>query len=191
MDIYETLKQTESLLEGHFELSSGLHSDRYCQCAKLLQYPWHSEAAGREIAKMFNPDDIDLVLGPALGGVIISYEVARALGKPSIFTERKDGYMELRRGFRIEEGTRVLIVEDVITTAKSVKENMKILEEHNASIVGVACIVDRSQGYSGLDIKSLIQMDPSVYNPDDCPLCREGLPLEKPGSKAKVTRYII
>lgn len=187
----DLLKKTNSLMEGHFELSSGLHSDKYFQCARMLQYPEYAEIAGKKISEQFNPDDIDLVLGPALGGIIIGYEVARALGKRAIFTERKDGYMELRRGFQVKEGERILIVEDVITTARSVKENMQILQGYKADIIGVACIVDRSMGRSGLNIKSLLQMDPAVYSLDNCPLCREGIILEKPGSKAKVTRYII
>lgn len=187
----DLLRKTESLLEGHFELSSGLHSDKYFQCAKLLQFPEYAEIAGKRIGELYNNNDIDVVLGPALGGIVIGYEVARALGKRAMFTERKDGYMELRRGFQITEGERVLIVEDVITTARSVKENMQILQGHGADIVGVACIVDRSMGRSGLDIRSLMQMDPAVYSPDDCPLCREGIEIEKPGSKARVTRYII
>ncbi|HSA06259.1 MAG TPA: orotate phosphoribosyltransferase [Candidatus Gastranaerophilales bacterium] len=191
MEMIDLLKETESLLEGHFELSSGLHSDKYCQCAKLLQYPQHAETAGRKIAELFDANQIDAVLGPALGGIIIGYEVARALNRISLFTERKDGYMSLRRGFHLNEGDRVLIVEDVITTAKSVKENIRILKDYNAQLAGVACIVDRSMGRSGLELKSLIQMNPAVYSPDDCPLCREGVEMEKPGSKSRVTRYII
>jgi len=191
METLNFLRETGSLLEGHFELSSGLHSDKYCQCAKLLQYPHYAEVVGKKIAKLFDGNQVDIVLGPALGGIIIGYEVARALGKKSLFTERKDGYMELRRGFQINEGERVLIIEDVITTAKSVKENIQILQGYKADIVGIGCIVDRSMGRSGLEIRSLHQMEPAVYPPDDCPLCREGLELEKPGSQAKVTRYII
>ncbi len=191
MEIFELLKQTDSIMEGHFELSSGLHSDKYFQCAKLLQYPQYAEIAGQQIAAKFNRDDVDLVLGPALGGILIGYEVARALNKPSIFTERKDGFMMLRRGFKINEGDRILIIEDVITTAKSVKENISIVRGYNAEIIGVGCIIDRSKGQSGIDINSLIQLDPVVYDPNECPMCQEGIPLEKPGSQARVTRYII
>ncbi len=187
----DLLKKTNSLMEGHFELSSGLHSDKYFQCARLLQYPEYAEIAGKKIAELFDGNDVDIVLGPALGGIIIGYEVARALGKRALFTERKDGYMELRRGFQINEGEKILIVEDVITTAKSVKENIQILQGYKANITGIACIVDRSMGRSGLQLKSLLQMDPAVYSADDCPLCREGIEIEKPGSQAKVTRYII
>ena len=178
-------------MDGHFELSSGLHSNRYFQCARLLQHPQFAEIAGKQIAELFDRDEIDLVLGPALGGVIIGHEVARALGKPSIFTERKDGFMMLRRGFKINEGDRILIVEDVITTAKSVKENISIVNGYNAEVAGVGCIIDRSQGQSGIDIKSLMQLDPAIYHPNDCPMCKDGLDLEKPGSQARVTRYII
>lgn len=191
MDIYEILKNTQSILEGHFELSSGLHSDKYFQCAKLLQHPQFAEIAGQQIAAQFNPNEIDVVLGPALGGVIIGYEVARALGKISIFTERKEGFMALRRGFKINEGDRVLIVEDVITTAKSVKENISIVNGYNAQVAGVGCIIDRSKGESGIEIKSLLQLDPVIYHPNDCPMCKEGRDIEKPGSQARVTRYII
>lgn len=190
MELFDILTQTQSILNGHFELSSGLHSDKYFQCARLLQSPVHAEMAGRMIASLFNADDIDVVLGPALGGVIIGHEVARALGKNSIFTERKDGFMSLRRGFKINEGDRILIVEDVITTAKSVKENVIIVEGYNAHVAGVGCIIDRSQGQSGIGIKSLIQLDPVLYHSNDCPMCKDGLELEKPGSQARVTRYI-
>ncbi|OGI02636.1 MAG: orotate phosphoribosyltransferase [Candidatus Melainabacteria bacterium GWF2_37_15] len=190
MEVLDHLRETQGILEGHFELSSGLHSDKYFQCAKLLQHPKYAEIAGRQIAAMFNKDEIDVVLGPALGGVIIGYEVARALEKLSIFTERKDGFMSLRRGFRINEGDRVLIIEDVITTAKSVKENIVIVEGYNAHVAGVGCIIDRSQGKTGINIKSLVQLDPVVFDPSDCPMCRQGQVIEKPGSQAKVTRYI-
>lgn len=190
MELYDILLETQSILNGHFELSSGLHSNKYFQCARLLQHPQYAEMAGKAIAAQFNPDDIDVVLGPALGGVIIGYEVARALGKPSIFTERKDGFMSLRRGFRINEGERILIIEDVITTAKSVKENVIIVEGYNAHVAGVGSIIDRSQGQTGLNIKSLIQLEPIVFHPNDCPMCKEGLEIEKPGSQARVTRYI-
>jgi orotate phosphoribosyltransferase len=191
MDILNLLKETEGMLDGHFELSSGLHSNKYFQCAKLLQYPQYAEQAGKKIAEMFNPEEIDLVLGPALGGIIIGYEVARALSKKSIFTERKDGFMSLRRGFNIDKGDRVLVVEDVITTAKSVKETILIVKDFGGIIAGVACIVDRSKGESNLELKSLLQQDPVLFSPDNCSLCRDGIELEKPGSKTKEIRYIV
>ena len=140
---------------------------------------------------MFDRNEIDIVLGPALGGIIIGYETARAVNKPFLFTERKEGIMSLRRGFQIEEGSKILIVEDVITTAKSVKENIAILQEYNVKIAGIACIIDRSKGESGLEFNSLLKIDPVLHHPDNCPLCQEGIKLEKPGSQTKVTRYII
>ena len=183
MEILDILKETESFMEGHFELSSGLHTYKYCQCAKMLQNPAYAAIAGQKIAAMYDRDEVDTVLGPALGGVIIGYEVARALGKPFIFTERKEGIMALRRGFNINEGEKVLIIEDVITTAKSVKENIGILHQYGAKVSGIACIIDRSKGKSGIDFKSLTKDDPILFNPDECPLCREGVPLYYLGSK--------
>lgn len=185
MNIKELLINTESLLQGHFELSSGMHSNQYFQCAKLLQYPEYAEKAGTEIAKQFDSEKIDIVLGPALGGLIIGYEVARALGKKSIFTERKDGIMTLRRGFEIKKDDRVLVIEDVITTAKSTRETIEVIKVFGGEVAGIGCIVDRSKGSTGLEIKSLLQIDPELFSPDDCPLCKLGQKAEKPGSRTK------
>ncbi len=184
-DILELLEQTQAVLKGHFELSSGNHSNQYFQCAKLLQYPKYAELAAKMLAEKFNKDSIDAVVGPALGGVIIGYEVGKAMDKKSIFTERKDGAMTLRRGFELEPGERVIIIEDVITTAKSAIETTKALESLGAKVVGYGCIVDRSCGNTYLDIKSLTQMEPVIYSPDNCPLCRQGSSPEKPGSRFK------
>jgi orotate phosphoribosyltransferase len=186
----DLLLQTKSLMTGHFELSSGLHSNQYFQCAKLLQYPEYAEKAGRNIASQFDASQIDVVVGPALGGIIIGYEVARALNKKSIFTERKDGDMTLRRGFEINSGEKVLIIEDVITTAKSTRETISVIQEHGGVIAGIGCIVDRSKGQTGLEIRSLLQMDPETFDPDNCPLCQLGHSLEKPGSRIKTSNYI-
>lgn len=182
--IIEFLEKTGSIRTGHFELSSGFHSNQYFQCAKLLQYPDIAEQVGHQLAQLFD-NKIDAVIGPALGGIIIAYETARALGKKNIFVERKDGNMSLRRGFEISEGEKVIIIEDVITTAKSVKETIEVINKFGAEIVGYGCIVDRSQGKTGLDIKSLIQMTPEIYSPSDCPLCKQGSKPEKPGSRVK------
>jgi len=182
----QDLKDTQSLLEGHFELSSGLHSSQYFQCAKLLQYTNLAEKAGKMLAAFYNSETVDIVLGPALGGVIIGYETARALNKKSIFTERKNGIMCLKRGFEINSGERVLIVEDVITTAKSTKETIEIVKDLGGTIAGICCIVDRSEGKTGLDIKSLIQISPIVYEKDLCPLCQAGKPIDKPGSRTEI-----
>lgn len=183
----DLLIKTESLLKGHFELSSGMHSNQYFQCAKLLQYPEYAEKTGKQIAKLFNPQQIDAVLGPAIGGLIISYETARAIGKKSIFTERKDGIMSLRRGFNINQGDKILIVEDVITTAKTTQETIKVIKNLGGKIAGIGCIVDRSQGKTGLEIKSLLEIDPEIYTPEQCPMCKAGQSVEKPGSRTVST----
>jgi orotate phosphoribosyltransferase len=183
INITELLKQTDAMLTGHFELSSGLHSSQYFQCAKLLQHPEISAKIGTALSKLFNPEEIDTVVGPALGGMIIGHETARALNKKSIFVERKDGEMSLRRGFEIKEGERVIIVEDVITTAKSALEAAKIIENLGGKVVGFGCIVDRSEGKTGLNIKSLVQISPVLYKPEDCPLCKQGSLTVKPGSR--------
>jgi len=182
----QDLKETKSLLEGHFELSSGLHSSQYFQCAKLLQYPNLAEKTGTKLAAFYNTKEIDIVLGPALGGVIIGYETARALGKKSIFTERKNGIMSLKRGFEINHGDRVLIVEDVITTAKSTMETIDIVKSLGGIIAGTCCIVDRTEGKTGLNIKSLVQISPIVYEKANCPLCKAGIIIDKPGSRTEI-----
>lgn len=181
------MMQTESLLKGHFELSSGMHGNQYFQCAKLLQYPEYAEKAGKEIASLFDKNSIDIVLGPALGGIIIGYEVAKALGKKSIFTERKDGIMTLRRGFEINKGDRILIIEDVITTAKSTFETIEVIKSFEGEIAGVGCIVDRSNGKTGLEIKSLLQISPEIFTPSECPMCKSSEIINKPGSRTKAS----
>jgi len=184
INVIELLEKTGGMLKGHFELSSGLHSNQYFQCAKLLQFTDIAEKVGTELAKLFT-EEVDVVVGPALGGMIIAHEVARAFSKRSIFVERKDGIMCLRRGFEILNGERAIIIEDVITTAKSALEAAKVIEGLGAEIVGYGCIVDRSQGKTGLNIKSLIQMDPEAYPPENCPMCIKGSFPVKPGSRTK------
>jgi len=179
----DLLIQTESYLQGHFELSSGLHSNQYFQCAKLLQHPEHAEKAGKQIAELFGRQLIDIVVAPALGGLIIGHEVARALRRKFLFTERKDGKMVLRRGFCINKGDKILIIEDVITTAKSTMETVEVIKSYGGEIAGFGCIVDRTSGKTDLVIKSLVQMEPEVYNPQDCPMCKSGIPIDKPGSR--------
>ena len=138
------------------------------------------------MACLVDTDKIDTVLGPALGGLIIGHETARALGKKSIFTERKDGIMTLRRGFCINKGEQVLIVEDVITTAKSTRETIEVVKGFGGEIAGIGCIVDRTKDETGLEIKSLIQLDPEIYSPEECPMCKAGQSIEKPGSRTKI-----
>lgn len=178
----EILEQTQAVVNGHFELSSGLHSNKYFQCARLFQYPEISEKLTVELSKKID-FQVDTVVGPALGGVIIAYEMGRALGKKAVFAERKDGILTIRRGFEIAEGERVLIMEDVITTAKSAKETAEVVEQMGGIVVGYACVVDRSQGKTGLYIKSLVQVEVEAFESYNCPLCKAGQTIDKPGSR--------
>ena len=179
----ELLKETGALLEGHFLLSSGKHSDGYVQCAKLLMYPDKAEKAIEIIAEKLKDIDFDIVVGPAMGGIIVSYELARQLGKPSIFVEREDGEMTLRRGFDIKLGQRVLITEDVVTTGKSSYEAIKVVEDNGGEVVGIACVVDRSKGDIKYPIFSGVKLNLNTYEKEECPLCKENLPITKPGSR--------
>lgn len=186
-EILDLFKKSGALLEGHFELSSGLHSPKYLQCALVLQHPEAAQKLGQAIAALFKNEGIDIVIGPALGGVVIGYEVARALGVPGIFTERKEGKMLLRRGFEIPKNSKVLIVEDVITTGGSTAEVVEIVKSHGGKLIGVASIINRSGkdlGFDGQPLKSLMKMDVPAYQPNDCPLCKQGTPAIKPGSRA-------
>jgi len=181
----QMFKDTDALLEGHFLLTSGKHSSKYLQCAKILQYPNLAEAICKDLAKNFEGQEIDVVIGPAIGAITLSYELARQLNCRSIFAEREDGIMKLRRGFKIEEGEKVLVVEDVITTGGSVKEVIELVKESGGEIVAVAGIVDRSGGKVdlGYPLKTLLTLNIETYEPDNCPLCREGILLVKPGSR--------
>lgn len=176
-----------ALLEGHFLLSSGLHSPRYLQCALVLQQPELAERLCRTLAQRLDATlRPQVVVGPALGGVVVAYELARALGCRGIFAERVDGRMTLRRGFLIEPGERVLLAEDVVTTGRSLKEVLPVVEELGGRSVAVASLVDRTGGKDiglGLPLVSLLEVDVPTYSADDCPLCREGTPLVKPGSR--------
>lgn len=181
--LIDLLKETEALLEGHFLLSSGKHSDGYVQCAKLLMHPQKAEKAVELIVEKLQGVDFDIVVGPAMGGVIVSYELARQTGKPSIFVEREDGEMKLRRGFSIEKGQKVLITEDVVTTGKSAYEAIKVVEEHGGVVVGIASIVNRSTGDIKYPLYSAIKVDLNTYDKEDCPMCKEGSTPIKPGSR--------
>ncbi|WP_027626764.1 orotate phosphoribosyltransferase [Clostridium lundense] len=183
--IIDTLKECDALLEGHFLLSSGKHSDRYCQCAKLLQYPDKAEKVLKIVAEKLKEVDFDMVVGPAMGGIVVSYELARQLGKPGIFAERQDGEMTLRRGFEIKKGQKVVISEDVITTGKSSLEVARIIEELGGEVVGLCCIVDRrSEGVQiPYPIYSAIKLQINTYDKEECPLCKQGLEYIKPGSR--------
>lgn len=183
--VIDTLKECDALLEGHFLLSSGKHSDRYCQCAKLLQYPNKAEKVLKIVAEKLKEVDFDMVVGPAMGGVVVSYELARQLGKPGIFAERQDGEMTLRRGFEIKKGQKVVISEDVITTGKSSLEVARVIEELGGEVVGLCCIVDRrSEGVQiPYSIYSAIKLQINTYDREECPLCKQGIEYIKPGSR--------
>lgn len=183
MSTIELLMKADGLLSGHFCLTSGLHSDTYFQCAKLYQYPNIVEQIAEELAKKLEGVEFDTIVAPAIGAIIFGYEVAKKAGVRNLFVERKDGVMALRRGYNIKKGEKVVIIEDVITTARTIYETIDCLKEFEPEIVGVGCIVDRSKGKTDLAITSLLQIDPVVYEPQNCPLCAQGLELVKPGSR--------
>ena len=180
LDIFST---TGVMLEGHFKLTSGRHSDKYMQFARLFEYPEYSQMLCAELASRFT--DVDIVAGPALGGIIMAYEVSRALGARNVFAEREDGVLTLRRGFEIPKDANVLCVEDVVTTGGSVKELLGILHICGANPVGVAAIVDRSGGQVdfGVRFESVYRAVITSYPEDKCPLCEQGIPVVKPGSR--------
>ncbi|MBM4174941.1 MAG: orotate phosphoribosyltransferase [Ignavibacteria bacterium] len=181
----QIFRETGALLEGHFLLSSGLHSDVYFQCAKVLQYPKYSTFFCDEIAKHFSKVEIDVVISPALGGILVGQEVARLMDKKSIFTERVENLMTLRRGFEILHGEKVLICEDVVTTAKSSKEVAAVVEKFGGKVVGLGSIVDRSSDSLQLDYNffSTIKISAKTYDANSCPLCESKIAIEKPGSR--------
>ncbi|MGM9993391.1 MAG: orotate phosphoribosyltransferase [Candidatus Avigastranaerophilus sp.] len=184
-EVLNLLEKAEGVLHGHFCLTSGLHSDIYFQCAKLYQYPDITAELGKRLAEKLSDIDFDTIVAPAIGAVIIGYETAKNAKKRNLFVERKDGEMQLRRGYTLKKGERVVIIEDVITTARTIKETMEAIKEFEPEVVAVGCIVDRTKGKTEYNIKSLLQIDPVVYEPDNCPLCKEGIPLVKPGSRGE------
>ena len=187
-ELLDLFRRSGALLDGHFRLSSGLHSTGYLQCALVLQYPDHAEALGRAIAARVRGLRATVILSPALGGVVIGHEVGRALGVRAMFAERQDGALTLRRGFMLAEADRVLVVEDVLTTGGSTRETMQVATASGGRVVGVASIVDRSGGTATFDVpfQALVDVDLPTYQPDACPLCAKGLPVVKPGSRPVV-----
>lgn len=183
--IIKIFKESGVLMEGHFLLTSGRHSDRYMQCAKVFEYPEYTQELAQGLALNFRDDKVDIVIGPAIGGIILSYEMARCLGARSIFAERENGAMTLRRGFGIPKGSRVLVVEDVVTTGGSVKEVIDLVRNIGGEVVGVGILVDRSNGRVDFGVKfsSLLAMEVKSYDPKDCPLCLDKMPIIKPGSR--------
>jgi orotate phosphoribosyltransferase len=185
--ILDIFRKHGALLEGHFILSSGLHSDRYIQCALVLQHPRVAEQLCSALAAKLRHLGATVVAAPALGGVIVSHEVARALGLRALFTERQEGVMLLRRGFSLAPGEPTLVVEDVITTGASTRETMAAVEQAGGKVVGVGALIDRSGGTVDLGVPktALVTLAVQNYNPLDCPLCTSGLPAVKPGSRTK------
>ena len=183
--LLDLFRRSGALLDGHFRLSSGLHSTGYLQCALVLSNPADAEALGRSIADRVRALRPTVVLSPALGGVVIGHEVGRALGVRALFAERQDGVLTLRRGFVLGEADRVLVVEDVLTTGGSTRETMQVASAAGAQVVGIGSIVDRSGGRARFDVpfESLLSVDLPTYAPEACPLCAQGLPVVKPGSR--------
>ena len=183
-EILRIFKSTGVMQEGHFLLTSGRHSDKYMQCAKLFQNANISEIFAKELASKFS--DVDVVVGPAVGGIILAYEVSRQLKVKNIFAERQNGEMKLRRGFEVKEGANVLVVEDVVTTGGSVKEVVTLLQTKGANVVGVGSIVDRSNGQVdfGVPYEAVLSMEVISYAPEDCPLCKKATKVTKPGSRS-------
>jgi len=183
--LLDFFRRSGALLDGHFRLTSGLHSAGYLQCALVLQHPVHAEALGRAIGDRARAWRPTVVLSPALGGIVIGHEVGRALGVRAVFAERQDGALMLRRGFVLAEADRVLVVEDVLTTGGSTRETMQVAVAAGAQVVGAAAIVDRSAGAARFDVpfQALLDVSLPTYQPDACPLCAQGLAVVKPGSR--------
>ncbi len=184
--VMEILQEAGVLLEGHFLLTSGRHSDKYLQCAKIFQNAKYSEELCASLAELYKESNVDIVIGPAIGAILISYEVARQLGVPNIFAERDaEGKMTLRRSFTIEKGQRVLVVEDVVTTGGSVREVVELVKECGGEVVGVGSIIDRTAGKVdfGVPYKAVLPIEVESYEADQCPICKKGIPVVKPGSR--------
>ena len=184
--IEEILREAGALLEGHFILTSGRHASRYMQCAKILQYPNFTMELMGHLKQSFKDDGVQMVIAPAVGGIVLGYELARQLGVQSIFTEREEGKMVLRRGFEIPAGTKVLVAEDVVTTGGSVKEVIEVAKASGAEIVGVALLVDRSGGTVDFGAKTVAAYTTAIasYEAESCPLCKDdAIPATKPGSR--------
>lgn len=182
--ILNIFKETKALLDGHFQLTSGLHSRQYFQCAKALQYPKHMEALCGLIVANFRNQKIDAVISPAIGGIIVGQEVGRQLVARTMFAERKDGMLQLRRGFEIQSGEKILVCEDVTTTGGSAQEVIDIVKMYKGEVVGVGTIVDRSGGkVSFPNFFSTLSVDVITYQPIECPMCANGVPIDKPGSR--------
>lgn len=186
-EVMKKFEEAGAIQRGHFKLTSGVHSDIYIQCAQVMQYPDFMHSLCSELGKKFRGDDIDIIVGPAVGAIIMSHVMARILGPwvRAIFTERENGKMILRRSFEIKKGEKALVVEDVITTGSSAKEVIDIVKQRGGTIVGLGVLIDRSGGKTdfGVKMKSLLTLDIKTYLPENCPLCKKGIPVVKPGSR--------
>lgn len=183
-DVLTLFRESGALLDGHFRLSSGLHSAGYLQCALVLQHPRHAETLGRMLAETL-PAGATAVLSPALGGLIIGHEVGRALGVRAIFAERQDRVLTLRRGFQLDESDRVIVIEDVVTTGGSTRETMEVARRAGATVIAAGAIIDRSGGSSdlGAPFHALVTLSLATYPPETCPQCEAGVAIMKPGSR--------
>jgi len=181
----ELFKKSGAFLEGHFLLSSGLHSPQYVEKFRVLEYPEYTEKLCLDIAEVFKNDKIELVIGPMTGGIILAHEVAKALKVRSMFTERVDNVMSLRRGFNFKKDTRILLVEDIVTTGGSIFEVIELIKSLEGDIAGVGYLVDRSGGKVNFGVKQypLVSLDIVTYSQENCPLCKTNVKLVKPGSK--------
>ena len=186
-EVMKKFEEAGAIQKGHFKLTSGVHSDTYIQCAQVMQYPGFMHNLCSELGRKFRGDDIDVIVGPAIGGIIMAHVMARVLGPwvRAIFTERENGKMTLRRSFEIKEGEKVLVVEDVTTTGSSVREVIDIVNSRKGKVVGVGVLIDRSGGEVDFGIKTekLLTVDIKTYLPEECPLCKKGIPVIKPGSR--------
>ena len=186
-EVMKKFEEAGAIQKGHFKLTSGVHSDIYIQCAQIMQHPEFMHNLCSELGKKFRGDDIDVIIGPAIGGIIMAHVMARVLGPwvRAIFTERENGKMTLRRSFEIKEGEKVLVVEDVTTTGSSVREVIDIVKSRQGKVVGVGVLIDRSGGEVDFGIKTekLLTVDIKTYLPEECPLCKKGIPAVKPGSR--------
>lgn len=189
LDVEKMLKDDGAMLEGHFVLRSGMHSPRYLQCAQVLQYPDDAGRIAEALAEKMKGNRVDLVVGPALGGILVAYELSRALGCKNIFAERVDDVFTFRRGFEIPKGASVVIAEDVITTGGAAREVLDLVAKSGGSVAAVAAIVNRSgKNPFAVPFHYLLDFEAPAYDPKDCPLCREGRPVVKPGSRAEVRK---
>lgn len=187
-EVEDLLIETSAIMEGHFLLTSGLHSPRYVEKFNVLQKPVYTEKLCRAMAEKFKDANIETVVGPVTGGILLAHETGKALGTRAIFTERENGKMTFRRGFTLHEGERVLIVEDIVTTGGSIREVIDVVKEHGGIPVAVSMLVDRSGGkatFGDVPSTALLRMDVQTYKPEECPLCKAGIPMTKRGRTGK------